>query len=172
MQKNPCSGLDVNPLHPSMTLQDYQDAVSLEDGLYPIEGDSDDYTPLDANAIGFVGTSLAASLTFSTTEHAVGKWIDGKTLYAKTINVGALPNSTGINYPMGIANLETIWFAFGMAVKSDGTQSFPLPNVDHSAISSQVKVFYNGTSNVIRLQDAADYSGYNGYFTLFYTKTS
>lgn len=169
MQKNPCSGLDVNPLHPSMTLQDYQDAVSLEDGLYPIEGDSDDYTPLDADAIGFVGTSLAAILTFSTTEHAVGKWND-KTLYSKVVEFGALPSTGNKTVNHGISNIDKVYFVFGLAVGSNGAW-LSIPYTHPSNGNAQIQV--QGTSTGIKLDvGTTDRSAFSGYFIYFYTKTS
>ena len=43
---------------------------------------------------------------YSTTERLVGKWINGKPIYRKTISIDALPNNTFGSYPTNISNIE------------------------------------------------------------------
>lgn len=105
---------------------------------------------------------------YSTTEHIVGKWIDGKTLYEKTFSNITLPNSTNKTVAHGISNLSTIVSLNGMCVVSNTW--LPLPFVDHSAISNNIRIDANATNITIRT--TGNYSTAIGHITLRYTKTS
>lgn len=105
---------------------------------------------------------------YSTTEHIVGKWIDGSVLYEKTIDLGALPNATGKNVAHGITNLNKVIEISG-AMQS-GNTAYPLPMVDNTNMSTQVTVLVLGDN--VRIACGTDRSSYYGYVTLRYTKTS
>jgi hypothetical protein len=53
-------------------------------------------------------TSVEEVLSYSETEHVVGKWIDGSTLYEKTINFGALPNTAPKQVSAGVSNVNVV----------------------------------------------------------------
>lgn len=108
---------------------------------------------------------------YSTTEQVVGTWTDGKPLYRKVINIGALPSSaTQVNYPHGISNLERIYLFDGIAYgKADGSHNgFVLPYTINS--STLVGVYWDGTN--ITVATTLDRSGYIGLFIVYYTKTT
>jgi hypothetical protein len=104
---------------------------------------------------------------YSTDEKVVGTWIDGSTIYDKTIYVPQLPNGTAtITTP---ANVSMLIDAFGFAYNtvSDGYYR-PIP-------------FAGGGSNDIRIdmQDGsfrivtfAAWTNYAAYITFRYTKSS
>ena len=52
---------------------------------------------------------------YSTTEQVVGEWIDGKPLYQKTIDCGALPNKSEKAVSHGISNLGVVVIIYGVA---------------------------------------------------------
>lgn len=113
--------------------------------------------------------TLNAEPNYSTSEvDTKVKWIDGKPIYKKTINIGALPNNTSKSVNHGIANLKRIIRHEGWALASDGTE-LPLPYAD-TAASGSVCVF--ASSADIRVVAGADRSGFSGYVTLYYTKTT
>lgn len=61
--------------------------------------------------------------TWSTTEHIVGTWIDGKTVYEKTINIGAMIQDTSWHgTPHGISNLLKIISFEGYVINDTGTE--------------------------------------------------
>ena len=63
---------------------------------------------------------------YSTSEVATGAtWIDGRTIYKKTINFGSMPNNATKSVPHGISNL-------GMMVKIEGIAWYSL-NLNHHA---------------------------------------
>lgn len=105
---------------------------------------------------------------YSTSEVSTGfTWTDGKTIYKKTVSIGALPNTTTKSTAHGITNLSYVILVQGMA--STSTNFFPLPYLSTSSLTFGIGVSVQG-SNIVT-ETGADRSGYTGYVTLFYTKT-
>ena len=104
---------------------------------------------------------------YSTLEVNTGmKWIDGSTIYKKTVNLGTLPSGSK-NVAHGISNLAYVIKSEGYATNT--TILLPLPYVA-TTISSQIGFnIYNG--NIV-VQTGSDRTGYSGYLTLYYTKSS
>lgn len=105
---------------------------------------------------------------YSTNETVVGTWIDGKTLYEKTIDCGALPNgqSKDITTPSGMKYLVN---AEGFAYNTNdlGYQRlvpFPAGGTNDIRVDLQ--------DGIIRIVTFANWDGYNAYLTIQYTKTS
>lgn len=114
--------------------------------------------------------TLNAEPDYSTSEvDTKVKWVDGKTIYRKTVDIGALPNNSSKSVDHNIANLGRIIKHEGWALQvSDGVE-LPLPYADISANGS-VCIFVSSTD--IRVVTGADRSGFSGYVTLYYTKSS
>lgn len=108
------------------------------------------------------------TVDYSTTEHEIGTWIDGSSLYEKTINFGTLPNATNKTVNHDISNLKDILTAQGMAIR--GTNTFkPLP---FSAPTASGNISVEVTDSVVYVATLSDYSAYtNSYITLRYTKS-
>lgn len=70
---------------------------------------------------------MAYSMEYSTTEQEIGTWIDGKTLYQKTIVLDPATDlpTVGINnmnnYAHGIANIDKPLFWWAVSFKADAT---------------------------------------------------
>lgn len=108
------------------------------------------------------------ALTYLTDEHVVGKWIDGSVLYEKTIDCGALPNTTSKTVAHGISNISKIVEIKGYA--TNGTLYLPLPFAGASATTG-VSVYVNASN--ISFETGMDRSNFvESYVTLRYTKTS
>ena len=107
---------------------------------------------------------------YSTTEQKTPfTWIDGKPIYKKTIDCGALPNAAGKGVAHGITN-------FGDLVKLEGAATFPgynwipLPYPDQSG-TGVVGVILNPT--VVYIFSGENRSQYTkSYVTIWYTKTT
>lgn len=93
-------------------------------------------------------------------------WIDGKTIYRKTVYVGALPNNIVKTVATGASRIDTIVKIEGVA--TGGGFTIPLPFVSIS--NYHVEVTIDTSNNVIRLETNTDMSAYDGYVTLYYTK--
>lgn len=69
------------------------------------------YFITDANGDG----SQFHPTIYSSTEREIGVWLDGKPLYEKTVNFGALPNATTKTVAHNISNVEHVWIYEGWA---------------------------------------------------------
>jgi hypothetical protein len=105
---------------------------------------------------------------YSTTEKVVGTWIDGKPIYQKTIDVGALPNATSKNVAHNISNLDKVINIIAIAYGSGQHLPINFPAVDNVANACNVRVM--GTN--ININSGINRSGLSGYVTLQYTKTT
>lgn len=122
------------------------------------------------NVINSAGGSMEDSVCCSETEHIVGKWIDGSTLYEKTVNCGGVPNSASKTVAHNISNLDNIIEIKGVAIR-ENTAWYPLPFNNVSNVNANIAIDVNATNIVIRT--AIDYSVFTqSYVTLRYTKTS
>lgn len=116
---------------------------------------------------------IANAENMYSTEHIVGKWIDGKTLYEKTVDTGALPNSTTNTILVGISNFDKLIQLYGVAYHSNNNVMIPLPFAASSNVTDQVTVYYQKTSDTIAIKTTGNLSAYSqSYVTLRYTKTS
>ena len=112
---------------------------------------------------------------YSETEQIVGTWIDGSTLYEKTVHIAAFPQSTytKTDYAHNISNIGTICFWQGIARWSNGSTV----NIEHFDISSgtilaspSIQVQIDKTN--ISIWVGTDRSSLNGDFVIRYTKSS
>lgn len=106
---------------------------------------------------------------YSTTERRVGTWIDGKPVYEKVIDFGALPNNDNKSVDAGVPNLK-------MLVKlefyaTNGTATFPIPYYAVSNAQYSMQVSYE-TGNGIMVKTSVDRSAYTGVAIIRYTKTT
>ena len=108
-------------------------------------------------------------LDYSTTEVDTGaKWIDGSTIYKKTINFGALPNATSKSVAHGITNLGVVVGMDGTA--SNGTYRLFLP---YAAPTSTDCIALDVNATNVNVGTGYNRSGYTEcYITLYYTKSS
>lgn len=121
----------------------------------------------DAATKGYVD----AGLSYSTTEVATGgTWTDGSAIYKKTINFGALPNNTLTTVNHSISNLGSVIRIEGIAIDSTANKSYSIPHSSPSSLNGNISVVVDATTVGIRTGE--DRSSYNGYITLYYTKTA
>lgn len=106
--------------------------------------------------------------TYSTDEMPVGTWIDGKTIYRKTVNFGTLPNATTEDVPHGISDLDNVIKLEGIASNGSGTV-VPLPHAHPTAASA---IMLSLVSDNIRIRTGSDRSNHSAYVTIYYTKTA
>lgn len=117
--------------------------------------------------------TLNEERSYSTTEHATGKkWIDGKPIYRKTINIGTLPNNTTKSVSLGIV-MASLVSVQGYAHRTLDDLIIPIPFVNPSLLNQNVAVTFplvNGVTN-IRVLTASDLTVYETcYITVEYTK--
>ncbi|MBM4644760.1 hypothetical protein GS464_20080 [Rhodococcus hoagii] len=124
-----------------------------------------------------LSTGVAAIGNYSTSEVDTGfKWVDGKSIFKKTVSIGALPNNTEKTVAHGISNLEYVVSFSGTAKNPTSTQYIPIPYVIGTGTSGagmnyQVDLIIAGAN--IRVRTAENNSGYTTcYVTVYYTKSS
>ena len=106
---------------------------------------------------------------YSTTETKTNKvWIDGKPIYRKVINIGALPNTSSKDVNHNISNLDKIINYYGSAQTSGGSY-LCLP---YASTSSGTTVQLWANSTIVRVITGTDRTDYSGYIILEYTKTT
>jgi hypothetical protein len=131
-----------------------------------------DTTPVDevtaGNMQSVTSNAVSESLSYSETETLTGgTWIDGKPIYRKVINFGALPNNTIKGKSHNITNLKNFVSIRGIAMGGD---YFPIPYVATSSLGAGAQIYVNSTQ--IAIQTGSDRTAYTGYVILEYTKTT
>lgn len=122
--------------------------------------------PSDSSSGGGGGGS---SENYSYTEQAVGTWVDGSTIYKKTIDFGTLPNSTTKEVEAGLTNV-------GIVIKIEGICYLPsyfatLDSNNSSGDVGWIFGYYKGADK-IRCVTNYDRSSYRAYVTIYYTKST
>lgn len=122
---------------------------------------------ITANKLDF--TTLSGN--YSTSEINTGfTWVDGKTIYKKTINFGTLPDTTTKTMPHGITNLGTLISVEGAAKSTGGSPYFQLPINFPGTEATSIRAFVDSTD--VRVGTGMDRTDYTAYVTLYYTKNS
>lgn len=104
---------------------------------------------------------------YSTEEQVIGRWIDGKPIYRKVINFGALPNNTQKIVMHNIENIDFIVSCLGYAMNSSGS-GIALPS-NNGTINTNLYA----TRQQIGVVTTGDRSSFTTcYITLEYTKTT
>ena len=110
------------------------------------------------------------TVDYSETEHVIGTWIDGSTLYEKTVDCGALPNATSKTVDHNISNVDKIVYVGGIGYA--GSNSYPLPFVQVSGGNIQGIRINASSTNIVIISSYDVSSITNSNITLRYTKTS
>lgn len=106
---------------------------------------------------------------YSTDEKVVGTWVDGKTIYEKTVNCGTLPNGTSKTVAHNISNLGNIVSIKGIAYETNGN-TLPMPYLNADNFNYTVQLEVNSTNIVFNTK--IDFTAYTGFITIQYTKSS
>jgi hypothetical protein len=96
------------------------------------------------------------------------KWINGKTIYRKTVATGVMPNRTRKLVAHGISNLG---FIISMSGSAYGNSTYlPIPYADTTAANS-LGIYASSTDLIIFTGQDMSYLT-TSYVTLYYTKTT
>ena len=117
------------------------------------------------------GNQVASNgMVYSTEEQVVGKWIDGKPIYQKTIYVGKLGNNTEISGAHNISNLDKIVHVTGVMISGSTGFGYPLP---YASGNTAYSVYINTTATNVSVGTANNgWTNLDAYVTLQYTKTT
>ena len=125
----------------------------------------------ETGATGPQGATGVGVLNYSTSEQSTGiTWINGKTIYQKTVYFGNLPNNGNKTVAHGISNLGDVIKIEATARYTNGS-FWVLPLVMRGSEVSYQTVL-NVDSSVIYMANQADRSAFTAYVTIYYTKRS
>jgi hypothetical protein len=118
--------------------------------------------------------SLAVNNTvnsYSTEEVNTGKkWIDGKPIYRKIVDIGALPNATTKTVAHNISNYDVFTTIKGIAFNNAKTAQIELPYITANNINTAISIEINATD--VQIISGINRSSLSGYAILEYTKTT
>ena len=126
-----------------------------------------EHTPVPADFMDAVEEAVVENNEYSTTETVVGRWINGKPIYRKIVDIGALPNASSKSVNHGISSLESVVRTYGMA--GGPLSQLPLPFV---SIGSSSCVQFAILGATIDIYTGVDRSEYTGWVAIEYTKTT
>lgn len=109
---------------------------------------------------------------YSTVEHVIGTWINGKPLYEVTIEFGALPNNTSKLVSTGVSNIDIVVKIDAVAISTVNQNTNPIPSGAFGTLSYERCITYDKAQNSIYIKCGYDRSSENGYVTIAYTKTT
>ena len=116
-----------------------------------------------------VKDKIDSLITYSSTEKVVGEWIDGKPIYQKTVNFGALPDNTTKAVSHGISNISKVVSIEGWA--TNGSDFFSLSYYNPLASNYSAGVY--ATYSDVIIKTGGNLTPYTTcYVTLKYTKTT
>lgn len=118
---------------------------------------------------GTIADNITKRVNYSTTEHVIGTWLDGSTLYEKTIDCGSLSTSSSrtvpCNMPSGaeVVGIHGTYMGTGVNVGID----IPIPYANCGSTINNIQVGYSNGSLVF---EANNPTWGNAYVTLQYVK--
>lgn len=108
---------------------------------------------------------------YSTSEVKTNKvWTDGRPIYRKTYDVGALPNTNTKAIDLDITNLDFVIDIYGTCKRNSDSAFLPLPYLYPSNLNEQIAIYLRLGQMIINA--GQDRSAFSGYVTLEYTKTT
>lgn len=115
---------------------------------------------------------MSTQAIYSYEERPVGIWVDGKTLYEKTIFSEKMPSVDGVStikIPVDIDNLEMICCIYGIGMDSDTGVGYPIPYVSNENGENSTTLFYQDGFIIVR--SGYINTGRTAYITVRYTKS-
>ena len=110
------------------------------------------------------------NLVYSQNEIDTGKiWIDGKKIYRKVINCGALQGDTLNTIPTNIMNMEKVIKMTAMTTSTAYNLTTPIP---YTSVGGKKKVIYIQENNIYIHIDAVEELYDECFVVLEYTKTT
>lgn len=139
--------------NPSESATDDLETIKIGNTVYDIPGS---------------GGMVMMSDYYSEDEQVVGRWADGKPVYQKSFDFGALPNNTLKTLASGLSNIS-VKKMYGIAISSNGFTT-TIPHVEANG-NGDIQIDYLANNDIKIITDD-NYSGFNGFITLQYTKTT
>lgn len=125
---------------------------------------------ITTNKAGVTSQNIDCATYSTSQEVACGTWVDGKTIYKKTIDLGTLPNNSTKNVQYNISNFSRLVKLEGSAYRSTDGANFPLPFASNSGVNV-IAISIDTAITSITVVTNTDRSNMTGYITMYYTKS-
>lgn len=111
-------------------------------------------------------------IIYSDVEREIGVWRNGKPLYQKVVNYGALPSASGsVNKAHNISNVDDIFISGGYLVETSGNDKYFYTLVLASG-SNEYNVYTRVDKTNVRVSVNTDRSSMSAFVVVQYTKTT
>lgn len=141
------------------TLAEWNNLTTAEKKAFDTYQITDDYTG---------GSGLP---NYSTSEVNTGlKWIDGKSIYQKVIDIGALPNNTSKEVSTGLTAGDITIIKMSCVARGSNGSAISIPYA--SASAQNIVEMYMNASGMIHIETRTDRSSQSAYCILEYTKVT
>ena len=152
--------LDLSGIQGIKGLSAYE--VAVENGF---SGDTETWLK---SLIGLQGSFGGSIANYTENEEKTAKiWSDGRLIYRKVINFGALPVAEEGSVPHNITDFDFAIAIYGVAFSEEEGRTLPLPRVYTNSVSN-IALYIDALNVYIRTAD--NYSKYNGLVVIEYTK--
>lgn len=99
-------------------------------------------------------------------------WVDGSAVFQKTIALGSVATNPVHQVAHGITGIDrVIWFKISAIQRTGPIEARPVQHVANSGLTAEFLDVTVDATNVI-LEAGANYSAYQGWLTILYTKTA
>lgn len=110
--------------------------------------------------------------SYSTNEvKSGGKWIDGKPIYRKVVDFGALPNASSKTVTFDAVNDDT-WVSIMCIAKDNDNTVISIPFIDFNNVNASISYYIKNNSITVNTGTINRSSITKCYFILEYTKTT
>lgn len=109
---------------------------------------------------------------YSTDEKIVGKWIDGKPLYEKTVTFNSVSAGTTLNIPSGVTTVDTLIDVDVMCSISGGFMKVPVALLSVQAEWGIAEQQFTKSTGYLRVDFGSERSVTGGFAIFRYTKTT
>ena len=109
---------------------------------------------------------------YSTDEVRIGTWL-GKPLYRKVLT-GTMPSNAFVDIPINVSNIDisNTMVEIGYTKASSGTRPIPFINTSIDTTIAAHPIVSNNTNYIRVATNTTNYSGYQFYIPIRYTKTT
>lgn len=115
----------------------------------------------------------SGSSEYSTNEVVCGKWIDGKTLYRKVVEIPSIVNGSWNSTPHNIADINEICKVEAFAKYKNGIGAISTGGIGASSAASIIGfIAYADTTNAEFKTNDSGYAGSKAIVIIEYTKTT
>ena len=116
-------------------------------------------------------SAKTAGYTYSTEEVVIGKWIDGRNLYRKVLNVGNLSSGTSTTRNHGITNFDRAIHLYGSARNISQTSRYTIGLPYPANVSTDTAISLQANNVRVQLYHPADSASYSVVVVMEYIKT-